>query len=204
MRLTPSNKKYYELFSLGANNIVDVTKLLARFVEELPAHGTEVRERMREFEHAGDDITHQVMSELNSSFVTPFDREDIYRLAVRLDDIVDNIDAAVDLAIIYQIDAVPGELAEQADLLVRAAEETAGAMPRLASMKDLQPYWVEINRLENAADKIYRNTLGLLFSGKFDALTVLKIKDVVDSLEQAADGFEHVADTVQTIVVKES
>jgi predicted phosphate transport protein (TIGR00153 family) len=204
MRLTPSNKKYYELFSLGANNIVDVTKLLARFVEELPAHGTEVRERMREFEHAGDDITHQVMSELNSSFVTPFDREDIYRLAVRLDDIVDAIDAAVDLAIIYQIDEVPGELREQADLLGRAAEETASAMPRLASMKDLQPYWVEINRLENAADKIYRNTLGLLFSGKFDALTVLKIKDVVDSLEQAADGFEHVADTVQTIVVKES
>jgi predicted phosphate transport protein (TIGR00153 family) len=204
MRLTPSNKKYYELFSLGANNIVDVTKLLARFAEELPAHGTEVRERMREFEHTGDDITHQVMSELNSSFVTPFDREDIYRLAVRLDDIVDNIDAAVDLAIIYQIEDVPDEVHEQADLLVRAAEETASAMPRLQSMKDLQPYWVEINRLENAADKVYRNTLGLLFSGKFDALTVLKIKDVVDSLEQAADGFEHVADTIQTIVVKES
>jgi predicted phosphate transport protein (TIGR00153 family) len=204
MRLTPSNKKYYELFCLAANNIVDATKLLARFVEELPARGTEVRERMREFEHTGDDITHQVMSELNSSFVTPFDREDIHRLAVRLDDIVDAIDAAVDLAIIYQIDDVPKELLEQADLLVRAAEETAAAMPRLESMKDLQPYWVEINRLENAADKVYRNTLGLLFSGKFDALTVLKIKDVVESLEQAADGFEHVADTVQSIVVKES
>jgi predicted phosphate transport protein (TIGR00153 family) len=204
MRLTPSNKKYYELFSLGANNIVDVTKLLTRFVEELPAHSTELRERMTEFEHIGDDITHQVMNELNSSFVTPFDREDIYRLAARLDDIVDNIDAAVDLAIIYQITDLPDEVREQVDLLSKAAEATSEAMGRLRTMKDLPSYWIEINRLENAADKVYRNTLGLLFSGKFDALTVLKIKDVVDSLEQAADGFEHVADTVQTIVVKES
>jgi predicted phosphate transport protein (TIGR00153 family) len=159
---------------------------------------------MRAAEHAGDEATHAIMRELNETFVTPFDREDIYRLASSLDDVMDAMEAAVDLVVLYQIGDLPSEIADQVDVLERAAELTAAAMPRLRSMKDLSDYWIELNRLENQADQVYRRLLARLFSGEYDALTVMKLKEVVDQLEAAADAFEHVANTVETIAVKES
>jgi predicted phosphate transport protein (TIGR00153 family) len=141
---------------------------------------------------------------VNSTFVTPFDREDIYRLASSLDDVMDFMEAAVDLVVLYQIDELPPEIADQVDVLERAAELTAEAMPRLRSMQDLSEFWIELNRLENQADQVYRRLLARLFSGDYDALTVLKLKEVVDQLEAAADAFEHVANIVETIAVKES
>jgi predicted phosphate transport protein (TIGR00153 family) len=159
---------------------------------------------MRAAEHAGDEATHAIMRELNESFVTPFDREDIYRLASGLDDIMDAMEAAVDLVVLYQIGELPPEIADQVDVIERAAELTAEAMPRLRSMQDLQEFWIELNRLENQADQVYRRLLARLFSGDYDALTVMKLKEVVDQLEGAADAFEHVANTVETIAVKES
>ena len=144
------------------------------------------------------------MRELNGSFITPFDREDIYRLASSLDDVMDAMEAAVDLVVLYQIGDLPPEIADQIDVLERAAELTAEAMPRLRSMKDLSEYWIELNRLENQADQVYRRLLARLFGGDYDALTVMKLKEVVDQLEAAADAFEHVANTIETIAVKES
>jgi predicted phosphate transport protein (TIGR00153 family) len=144
------------------------------------------------------------MRELNETFVTPFDREDIYRLASSLDDVMDAMEAAVDLVVLYQIGELPPEIADQVDVLERAAEQTADAMPRLRSMKDLSEYWIELNRLENQADQVYRRLLARLFNGEYDALTVMKLKEVVDQLEAAADAFEHVANTIETIAVKES
>ena len=159
---------------------------------------------MRAAEHAGDEVTHAIMRELNESFITPFDREDIYRLASSLDDVMDAMEAAVDLVVLYQIGELPPEVADQVDVIERAAELTAAAMLKLRSMKDLSEFWIELNRLENQADQVYRRLLARLFSGDFDALTVMKIKEVVDQLEGAADAFEHVANTVETIAVKES
>ncbi len=159
---------------------------------------------MRGAEHAGDEATHAIMRELNETFVTPFDREDIYRLASSLDDVMDFMEAAVDLVVLYNIAELPPEIADQVDVLERAAELTAEAMPRLRGMKDLKEFWIELNRLENQADQVYRRLLARLFSGEYDALTVLKLKEVVDQLEAAADAFEHVANTVETIAVKES
>jgi predicted phosphate transport protein (TIGR00153 family) len=144
------------------------------------------------------------MRELNESFVTPFDREDIYRLASGLDDVMDAMEAAVDLVVLYQIGELPPEIADQVDVIERAAELTADAMPRLRSMKDLSEFWIELNRLENQADQVYRRLLARLFNGDYDTLTVMKLKEVVDQLEAAADAFEHVANTVETIAVKES
>jgi predicted phosphate transport protein (TIGR00153 family) len=144
------------------------------------------------------------MRELNESFITPFDREDIYRLASSLDDVMDAMEAAVDLVVLYQIGELPPEVADQVDVIERAAELTAAAMRQLRSMKDLSEFWIELNRLENQADQVYRRMLARLFGGDFDALTVMKIKEVVDQLEGAADAFEHVANTVETIAVKES
>jgi uncharacterized protein Yka (UPF0111/DUF47 family) len=117
---------------------------------------------------------------------------------------MDFMDEAVDLVLLYEVEHLPAGVAEQVEVLQRCAELTARSMPRLQTMRDLQEYWIEINRLENAGDKSYRRILAKLFGGSYDALDVLKLKDVVDSLEGAVDAFEKVANIVEQIAVKES
>jgi predicted phosphate transport protein (TIGR00153 family) len=204
LRLTPKETSFYDLFAQAADNLVVGAALLAELLGADKAERVVIAERMRDAEHASDEITHGIYRQLNSSFITPFDREDIYKLASLLDDVMDEMDAAADLVSLYQIDALPAGVADQVDVLVRAADLTAEAMPRLRTMKDLQDYWIEINRLENQADQIHRKLLAQLFNGKYDAMEVLKLKQIVDVLEEAADAFEHVANTVETIAVKES
>jgi hypothetical protein len=204
IRLTPRQTSFYGMFATSGQNLVVGAGLLKELLGAGELERKEIADRMRAAEHAGDEATHAIMRELNETFVTPFDREDIYRLASSLDDVMDAMEAAVDLVVLYQIGDLPSEIADQVDVLERAAELTAAAMPRLRSMKDLSDYWIELNRLENQADQVYRRLLARLFSGEYDALTVLKLKEVVDQLEAAADAFEHVANTVETIAVKES
>jgi predicted phosphate transport protein (TIGR00153 family) len=205
LRLNPREDSFFELFTVAANNLVVGAQLLAELLgADLQQRG-EIAQRMRDTEHAGDEATHAIMRALNTTFVTPFDREDIYRLASNLDDVMDAMEAAVDLVSLYNLDELPGELAEQVEVLQRAAELTAEAMPRLRTLNNLDDYWIEINRLENVADQIYRRAIAHLFNdGKYDPITVMKLKEVIDQLEGAADAFEHVAHTVETIAVKES
>ena len=204
IRLTPRQNSFYSMFATSGKNLMEGAGLLKELLGAELSERKAIAERMRSCEHAGDEATHAIMRELNESFVTPFDREDIYRLASSLDDVMDYMEAAVDLVVLYNIAELPPEIADQVDVLERAAELTAEAMPRLRSMKDLSEFWIELNRLENQADQVYRRILAKLFSGEYDALTVLKLKEVVDQLEAAADAFEHVANTVETIAVKES
>ena len=204
IRLTPQRTVFYDLYASSGANLVVGARLLKELLGAEQGQRRAIAEKMREAEHTGDETTHAIMRELNESFVTPFDREDIYRLASSLDDVMDAMEAAVDLVVLYQIGDLPAGIADQVDVLERAAELTADAMQRLGSMRKLQEFWIELNRLENQADQIYRKLLAKLFSGDFDALTVLKLKEVVDQLEAAADAFEHVANTVETIAVKES
>jgi uncharacterized protein len=204
VRFTPRNNAFYAMFAVSGQNLVVGASLLKELLGAAPDERKGIAERMRNAEHDGDDATHAIMRELNESFITPFDREDIYRLASSLDDVMDAMEAAVDLVVLYQIGELPPEVADQVDVLERAAELTAQAMPRLRSMKDLSEFWIELNRLENQADQVYRRLLARLFNGEYDALTVMKLKEVVDQLEAAADAFEHVANTVETIAVKES
>jgi len=204
IRLTPARNTFYEMFATSGQNLVVGASLLKDLLGADAEGRAEIAEKMRAAEHSGDEATHAIMRELNETFVTPFDREDIYRLASSLDDVMDAMEAAVDLVVLYKIGELPAEVADQVDVLERAAALTAEAMPRLRSMKDLSEFWIELNRLENQADHIYRRLLARLFSGEYDTLTVLKLKEVVDQLEEAADAFEHVANTVETIAVKES
>jgi predicted phosphate transport protein (TIGR00153 family) len=204
IRLTPRQTSFYSMFATSGRNLMEGAGLLKELLGAEMSERKAIAERMRSCEHAGDEATHAIMRELNETFVTPFDREDIYRLASSLDDVMDYMEAAVDLVVLYNIAELPPEIADQVDVLERAAELTAEAMPRLRSMKDLSEFWIELNRLENQADQVYRRILAKLFSGEYDALTVLKLKEVVDQLEAAADAFEHVANTVETIAVKES
>jgi uncharacterized protein len=204
IRLTPAQNSFYTMFATSGKNLVVGAGLLKDLLGADADERKLIAEKMRAAEHAGDEATHAIMRELNETFITPFDREDIYRLASSLDDVMDFMEAAVDLVVLYNIEELPPEIADQVDVLERAAELTADAMPRLRSMKDLSEFWIELNRLENQADQVYRRILAKLFSGEYDALTVLKLKEVVDQLEAAADAFEHVANTVETIAVKES
>jgi predicted phosphate transport protein (TIGR00153 family) len=203
LRLTPRDTSFYDFFSRAAHNLVEGAAVLRKGLAP-GADRAEAAARLKEIEHDSDEITHAVMRQLNSTFVTPFDREDIYALASRIDDVMDHMEAAADLALLYELDELPADVQALAEVLVRAAEVTADAMPRLQGLKGLQDYWIEVNRLENEADQVYRRSVAKLFSGQYEALHALKLKDLIDELEAAADAFEDVADTVETIAVKES
>lgn len=203
LRFRPVDNTFYELFTEAARNLVQGADMLAELFGSACDH-VDLAKRMRQAEHDGDETTHAIVRRVNTTFVTPFDRDDIYRLAAGLDNVMDYMEEAVDTINLYEIGDLPGQMADQVEVLQRCAELTADAMPRLRTMKDLQEYWIEINRLENAGDRSYRGILAKLFSGAYDTLTVLKLKDVVDSLEGAADAFEGVANTVEQIAVKES
>jgi len=203
LRFRPVDATFYDLFSRSAGFLVDGAALLADMLADGADHSG-IAERMREQEHLADEATHDIVKRVNTTFVTPFDREDIYALASGLDDVMDFMEEAVDLVLLYEVEHLPHELGEQVEVIKRCAQLTAESMPQLKSMNDLDDYWIEINRLENAGDKNYRRILAKLFSGEFEALEVLKLKDIVDSLEDAIDAFEKVANTVEQIVVKES
>jgi predicted phosphate transport protein (TIGR00153 family) len=191
------------MFAESAQNLVVGADLLAMLL----ADGSDrkaIEKQMKEIEHKCDEATHAIVRRVNTTFVTPFDREDIYRLAAGLDDVMDYMDEAVEAVVLYEVTELPPRLAEQVDVLQRAAALTASAMPKLRTMKDLQEYWIEVNRLENQGDRSYRRIIAKLFGGSYDALTVMKLKDVVDSLERAIDAFETVANIVEQIAVKES
>jgi len=220
--LRPSEGAFYEMFSQAAQNLVRGAALLS----ELALPGADVQsvsERLEEIEHDSDQITHDLYNKINSTFITPFDREDIYRLGSGLDDVMDHIEAVGSLVYLYgltKLPALPREMHELVDVLNKQAAITAEAMerlrvgapgvkrpkgvPKMKGLHSLKDYWVECNRLENDSDRAYRMLLVRLFSGEYDALTVMKMKEVADELEAASDAFEHVANTVETIAVKES
>jgi uncharacterized protein len=203
-RFTPQEDSFFELFATSAGHLVDGAHELTNLLAVEQSEREVVSSRIRDIEHAADESTHAIMRKVNSSFITPFDREDIHGLASNLDDCIDLMEAAADLIVLYRIGDLPDGIAAQVEVLARMAELTAEAMPRLRSMRDLSEYWIEINRLENQADKIYRRLVAELFNNGQDPITVLKLKEVVDELEAAADAFETVAHTVEGIAVKES
>ena len=203
LRFRPVDTSFYDLFTESANHLVRGADLLAEMMSE-GADAVDVGQRMREAEHAADETTHAIIRRVNSTFVTPFDREDIYSLASGLDDVMDMMDEVVDMILLYEVKQLPSELSNQVEVLQRCAELTSAAMPNLRSMQSLDEYWIEINRLENTGDKNHRRILANLFSGEYKTIEVLKLKDIVESLEDAIDCFETVANIVEQIAVKES
>jgi len=204
LRLTPRNTSFFDLLAESASHLVRGAALLAELIGAAKEDRPAVATKLREAEHDADEATHTIMRNLNQTFVTPFDRDDIYALASRLDDCMDAMEEAGDLVVLYQLDELPALVVKQVDVLQRCAELTAEGMPRLRSMKNLTEYWVEINRLENEGDRTYRKLVAELFNDGLEPIMAMKLKDVIDTLEAAADGFERVANTVETIALKES
>jgi uncharacterized protein len=198
---------YFDLFEAAGNNLVEATRLLLDLVEDFVDPELKAK-RLTDCEHEGDRLTHAVYSRLNSTFVTPFDREDIYLLAGRLDDVVDSIEAAADMLVLHRVMEPIDAVVQQARLLDRAAGETAAGLFHLrrVAREPLQRYWLRLNELEDEGDRIYRRALADLYgySDEDDRLArhVLTWKDIVDELERAMDGLEHVADAVSSIVLK--
>ncbi|MCD4533715.1 DUF47 family protein [Nocardioides sp. cx-169] len=203
LRFRPVDTSFYDLFTESANHLVRGADLLAEMLSE-GADAADVGQRMRDAEHAADETTHAIVRRVNSTFITPFDREDIYSLASALDDIMDMMDEVVDMILLYEVRVLPAELSQQVEVLQRCAELTSASMPNLRSMQSLEEYWIEINRLENAGDKNHRRILANLFSGEYKTIEVLKLKDIVEGLEDSIDAFEKVANIVEQIAVKES
>ncbi|CAM3504902.1 DUF47 domain-containing protein [Stackebrandtia soli] len=205
--LRPQDDTFYQFFKDAASNIVKGTAILAELAEP-DVDVQSVSERLAEVEHDTDEITHELYNKINSTFVTPLDREDMYALGSQLDDVMDYIEAAGNLVYLYGLSELPSpprEMLELINVLTAQAQITVEAMSKLKGMDStLRDYWIECNRLENDGDRAYRMLLVRLFSGEYEALTVLKLKEVADELEKACDAFEHIAHTVETITVKES
>jgi uncharacterized protein Yka (UPF0111/DUF47 family) len=204
VRLTPRDTRFYDLFTTAAGHVRDAADLLVQLVESPATDRPPLATRLGVVEHAGDDTTHDIMRAVNTSFITPFDREDISTLASRIDDVIDEMEEAGDLTVLYRLGDLPAGVRQQAALLQEAARLTAEAMPELRTLANMSHYWIRINEIENQADDVYRSLLGELFDRGGDVLTLIKTKEVVDQLERSADAFERLANHVQSIAAKES
>lgn len=200
-RLSPSNDEVFELFGRAAKNM-DAS---AQALERLVADFTDLEDkhaRVKELERVGDDITRALMHNLDSSFVTPFDREDIHALAEELDNVVDGIYHLSEMLVLIPIDSILPELRDQVGVMVRMTAASVELVERLKSMKNLRPLLDDIDRLESDGDAIYRRAVARLFSGELAALDVLKWKDIIEAAERTLDDIEDVSDTVASILVK--
>jgi len=204
LKLTPRDTVFFDLLTESAQHLVVGANLLRDLIPAERSARKAIFQRINEAEHQADEVTHSIMRRLNQTFVTPFDRDDIYMLASGLDDCIDFMEEAADLIVLYKVGELPPRVTDQVEVLQRAAELTAAAMPRLRGMKGLAEYWVEIYRLENQADKSYRKLLVQLFEDASDVIQLMKLREVVERLENAADAFERVANIVETIALKES
>jgi len=202
-RLVPRDESFFELFVKQARNIEAAALVLQDLIANVEEAPTRARE-LRDLEHEGDEMTHEVMRRLNTVFVTPLDHEDIHKLTTTMDDVLDHIEAGGDLFVLHKIDSPLPEMKAQADVLVQATRSMREALETLPKYAKLAPYWIEINRLENDGDRVYRQAVADLFGGDRRALDVLKWKDIIDELEAAIDRIEDVADALEAIALKHS
>jgi len=196
--------KFFTLFEQSAENIVIAAGKLRELFYGCYSLERTVAE-ITEFEHQGDAITHEIISLLHRTFVTPFDREDIASLAQRLDDVTDLIDAASDAMLIYKIDTPTQRAKELSDIVVSAATSIQTAIPLLkkrSELKNILKYCVEVNRFENVADRIYRAAMGELFDECQDITMIIKWREIYEFLETATDKCEDVANVFEGIALK--
>lgn len=201
--LVPRDRTFFDLFIEAGQNTLRAAGLLDEMMAAWPDEKGLDREIFR-VEQEGDRITHDIIRRLNTTFVTPIDREDIYGLATKLDDIVDYIEEAADFLTLYKIEAPMEQAHTMTGLLVGCCEQLALGLEELPSFRDLDKYWIEIHRLENDADRVYRDAVASLFSNGIDPMMVIRWKDVFSVLEKAVDATETAAHILEGIVIKNS
>ena len=201
LRLTPQARGFYPLFDRAATNLVSTSQLLLDLLEHYPDRRALVEE-IKDREHEGDRVTHEIVQLVNKTFVTPIDREDIYDLATVLDDICDFMDQVADELNLYGVEEVPPEAIEQAGVILRAVSKIADAVHCLDGLKDISHHLIDVHTLEDEGDRIVRAATARLFRDGLDPLVVIRWKDIHHDLEQAVDGCEHAAHVLESIYLK--
>ena len=199
----PKDREFFDLFEEAAGNVAKAADLLDQMLGTWPDR-PELARQILICEQDGDRVTHEVIQRLNSTFVTPIDREDIIELASALDDVVDFTEEVADYFILYKIEAPMEQAQRMAHILVEATRNIQQAVPRMRGFKDITHQTIEIHRLENDGDRVVREAVASLFDGGIDPMVVIRWKDVYERLEHAIDATEHVANVLQNIVLKNS
>lgn len=199
--LVPQKREFYTLYSRAARNAVEISRLLIRLLEEFPADGELLRD-IKELEHEGDRLTRELVDLLNRTFVTPFDRDDMYRLATALDDICDHIDEAAGNIAGYGIDKIRPAARQQGEVILRSAEKLREAVERVDGFRDASRQLHELRDLEDEGDRLNRAAIHELFASGDDPMAVIRWKDIHEQLEEAVDACENAADVLEAILVK--
>ncbi len=201
--LLPEDRSFFDLFNEAGGNSLRAARMLDEMMDTWP-EDTGLNREILIAEQEGDRITHNIVKRLNSTFVTPIDRDDIFNLAGRLDDVVDYIEEAADFLVLYKIEAPMLQAQELTAILVGCCEQLAAGLENLPSFRDLEGYWIEIHRLENEGDRVSRDAVASLFSNGIDPMVVIRWKDIFAVLERAIDATETAAHILEGIVMKNS
>jgi predicted phosphate transport protein (TIGR00153 family) len=200
LALTPRTTEFYDLFARAGENALAVARLARQRFEGIPDSHVRQRE-IKELEHEGDRVTREIIQLLNTQYITPFDREDIYELATAIDDVVDHIDEASELLGVYKIQVPSPAAVRQCELLVGAAEHLSNAVAELKTLRNVTPHVVELKRLEDESDVVLREALAELFE-QDDVRAIIAWKDIHEALEDAVDACEQASNVIGNIVLK--
>jgi predicted phosphate transport protein (TIGR00153 family) len=202
LTLIPQKREFFELYNRAAENIGAIAELLVELLDRFPAGAEDLVREVKELEHEGDRLTHELVDLLNRTFVTPFDRDDMYRLAGALDDICDYVDEAAGRIVSYGVVEIREQARGQAQVIRRAAGKLAEAVGGLEGFKESRRELIELRELEDEGDRLAHDGVSSLFSGDHDPLTVIRWKDIHEGLEDAVDACENAADVLEAILVK--
>ena len=202
LTLIPQKREFFELYNLAAANIVAVAEQLVDLLGRFPDGAEDLAREVKELEHEGDRLTHELVDLLNRTFVTPFDRDDMYRLAGALDDICDHIDEAAGRIVSYGVGEIRLQAREQAQIIRRSAGKLADAVALLEGFQDSRSHLTELRELEDVGDRILHDSVSSLFMARADPLDVIRWKDIHESLEEAVDACGYAANVLEAIVVK--
>lgn len=184
--------------------IIEASQVLKEGVHGGPEQMASAATRIRSLEQRGDELIHDVVNRLNSTFITPLDPEDIHSLASHLDDVLDGIEETAHCLVAYKVEKIPQVLEEMCGIVIACAEELRKAFEALSENKPMVEQCIEINRLEDTADELFRRAISALFDNEQNPITVIKLKEIYETLEQTTDRCEDVADVLQGVVVKNS
>ena len=202
LRLTPQKHEFFDLYARASANTVEIARLLVQLLDRFPDDGQTLIAQIKEREHQGDQLTHDVVSLLNRTFVTPFDRDDMYRLAGAIDDVCDHVDEAADNLGSWGVDRVPEKARAQAQVILQATTKLDEAVRRLEGFRDSSDQLEELRRLEDQGDALERDAVAELFRSTDDAKVIIRWKDIHERLEEAVDACENAADVLEAILVK--
>jgi uncharacterized protein len=200
-RLIPRETKFFRMFADVSRNVTEGARLLQDILLN-PVDLGDRLDRLQEIEHRGDELTHAIITTLNQTFITPFDREDIHRLTSSLDDVLDYVNSAGMRLRLYRIDAPPPVAAELAGLIVLQSEELAQGVSLLEQNQRVLEHCVEVHRLENEADRVSRNAIAELFDHEKDPIRLIKMKELYEVLETATDKAEDAANVLEAVALK--